>query len=130
MTVTTVTWTVKVVVVVVVVLLLCSFSRIIVPEKTLAQKRDQNTNAKKTLLPFFPPTQTRTKKFTNLPYKILLTLQTRYVLQPRKRRTDRASERGRTREDEPKSKPEANKGEQRWRHKEEEEEEEGTAEVD
>jgi hypothetical protein len=40
-------------------LLLCSFSRIIVPEQTLAQKRDQNSNAKKkTLLldsiSFFP----------------------------------------------------------------------------
>ncbi len=81
-----------------------------------------------TQYPFFPPTQTRTKKFTNLPYKILLTLQTGYVLQPRKRQTDRQS--ARAREDEPKSKPEANKGGQRWRHKEEEEEEEGTAEVD
>lgn len=43
------------------------------------------------------------------------------------RQTERAS--ARAREDEPKSKLEANKGEQRWRHKEEEEEE-GTAEVD
>jgi hypothetical protein len=42
----------------------------------------------------FPlPTQTTTKKFTNLPYKILLTLQTGYVLQPRKRESDRHTDR-------------------------------------
>ncbi len=51
---------------------------------TAPKKRQKQQCQKKTLLldtiSFFPPTQTRTKKFTNLPYKILLKLQTGYVL--------------------------------------------------
>ncbi len=68
---------------------------------TAPRKRQKQQCQKKpsswTQYPFFPPTQTRTKKFTNLPYKILLTLQTGYVLQPRKRERDRETERARTR---------------------------------
>ncbi len=99
---------------------------------TAPKKRPKQQCQKKpsswTQSPFFPPTQTRTKKFlTKSPLQNPAHTSDRIcITTTEERETERQS--ARAREDEPNSKPEANKGGQRWRHKEEEEE--GTAEID